>query len=127
LRLLLDTNALLWWMSREDAGQHSAGRLIADPDNEILLSIVCLWEIAVKNRTGKLDVPIDAVIADAEAKRFTRIGIEDAHLSALAALPFHHRDPFDHLLIAQAIAEEAAFVTRDRMAALYPVEVIAAG
>lgn len=112
-------------MSREDAERSVAGRLIADAGNEVLLSIVCLWEIMIKNRTGKLDVPVDAVIADAEAKRFTRIGIEDAHLSALAALPLHHRDPFDHLLIAQAVAEEAAFVTRDGMAARYPVAVIA--
>jgi PIN domain nuclease of toxin-antitoxin system len=124
---LLDTNAVLWWMGRDDVQDSEAGRLIADPLNQVLLSIVCLWEIAIKNRTGKLDVPIDAVIADAEAKRFTRIGIEDTHLRALAALPSHHREPFDHLLIAQAIAEGAAFVTRDRMAARYPVEVVAAG
>ncbi|MEA3016894.1 MAG: hypothetical protein QOI38_1616 [Sphingomonadales bacterium] len=127
MRLLLDTNAVLWWMGRDDVQDSEAGRLIADPLNQVLLSIVCLWEIAIKNRTGKLDVPIDAVIADAEAKRFTRIGIEDTHLRALAALPSHHREPFDHLLIAQAIAEGAAFVTRDRMAARYPVEVVAAG
>ena len=126
MRLLLDTNAVLWWMSRDDAADSEAGRLIADPSNQVLLSIVCLWEIAIKNRTGKLDVPIDAVIADAEAKRFTRLGLEDGHLRALAALPSHHRDPFDHLLIAQAIAEGAAFVTRDSVAARYQVEVIAA-
>ncbi|MEA3041985.1 MAG: hypothetical protein QOC65_1474 [Sphingomonadales bacterium] len=88
---------------------------------------MCLWEIGIKNRTGKLNVPIAGVIADAEEKRFTRLGIEDGHLRALAALPSHHRDPFDHLLIAQAIAEDASFVTRDRMAARYPVDVIAAG
>ena len=127
MKLLLDTNAVLWWMGSDEAERSDAGRLIADPANEVLLSVVCLWEIAVKNRTGKLAVPIDAVIADAEAKRFTRLGIEDAHLRALGALPSHHRDPFDHLLIAQAIAEKAAFVTRDRLAARYPVEVIAAG
>lgn len=127
MRLLLDTNAVLWWMTRDEAADSEAGQLIADPSNQVLLSIVCLWEIAIKNRTGKLDVPIDAVIADAEAKRFSRLGIEDGHLRTLGTLPSHHRDPFDHLLIAQAIAEGAAFVTRDRMAARYPVDVIAAG
>jgi PIN domain nuclease of toxin-antitoxin system len=127
LRLLLDTNVLIWWMGREDARDSDAGRLIADPDNEVLFSVVCLWEMAVKSRVGKLKAAVDRMIALAEAEGFTRIGIEDAHLSALATLPFHHRDPFDHLLIAQAIAEDAAFVTRDGMAAHYPVEVIAAG
>lgn len=127
MKLLLDTNALLWWMVRDDAERSEPGRLIGDPTNQVLLSVVCLWEIAVKNRTGKLNVPIDAVIADAEAKRFTRLGIEDRHLRALATLPSHHRDPFDHLLIAQAISEGAAFVTGDRIASRYPVEVIAVG
>ena len=127
MRLLLDTNVVLWWMAHEESERTEIGQMMADPGNEVLLSVVCLWEMAVKNRTGKLEAPLDAVIADAEAKRFTRIGVEDMHLRALAALPFHHRDPFDHLLIAQAIAEKAAFVTRDRMAARYPVDVIPLG
>jgi PIN domain nuclease of toxin-antitoxin system len=127
LKLLLDTNALLWWMGRDDAELSEPGRLIADPANQVLLSVVCLWEIAVKNRVGKLAVPLDALIADAVAMRFTRLGIEDEHLRALSILPFHHRDPFDHLLIAQAIAEEALFVTRDKAAARYPLTVVAAG
>lgn len=114
-------------MSRDDPLQFEAGRLIAEPDNEILLSVVSLWEIAIKNRVGKLDVPTSGVIRLAEAQGFKRIGIEDAHLKALEGLPKHHGDPFDHLLIAQAIAEKTAFVTRDRRAARYPVQVIAAG
>lgn len=126
MKLLLDTNILIWWMEQEDAQHSDAGRLIADPDNEVLLSIVCLWEMTVKSRIGKLYVALDRLVGLAEAEGFTRVGIEDAHLRALAALPLHHRDPFDHLLIAQAIAEDAAFVTRDRMAARYPVKVIAA-
>jgi PIN domain nuclease of toxin-antitoxin system len=127
LRLLLDTNVLIWWMAQESAQGGDTGRLIADPDNEVLLSVVCLWEMAIKNRVGKVDVAIDRLIGIAEAEGFTRIGIEDTHLRALVALPFHHRDPFDHLLIAQAIAEDAAFVTRDRAAARYPITVVAAG
>jgi PIN domain nuclease of toxin-antitoxin system len=125
LKLLLDTNVLLWWMGRDDPLQFEAGRLIAEPENEILLSVVSLWEIAIKNRVGKLDVSIDEIIAVAATQDFKRIGIEDAHFNVLNGLPRHHGDPFDHLLIAQAIAENAAFVTRDRTAARYPVEVIA--
>jgi PIN domain nuclease of toxin-antitoxin system len=126
LKLLLDTNVLIWWMDRDEAQRSGTGELIADPDNEVLLSVVCLWEIAVKARIGKLNAAIDRMIQIAEAEGFTRLGIEDGHLRALGALPSHHRDPFDHLLIARAIAESAAFVTRDRMASRYPVQVIAA-
>jgi len=126
LKLLLDTNVVIRWMASEEAGRTDAGRLIADPANEILLSIVSLWEIVVKSRIGKLDVALDAVIADAAANGFNRLGLEDAHLRALRRLPKHHRDPFDHLLIAQAIIEGAAFVTADRKLEGYPVELIRA-
>jgi PIN domain nuclease of toxin-antitoxin system len=127
LRLLLDTNVLLWWALDEDAERSDAGRLIADPANEVLLSVVSLWEVVIKQRVAKLDIALDALLRLAEAQRFTRLGVEDRHLQALVRLPFHHRDPFDHLLIAQAIAEDAAFVTRDRAAARYPIIVVAAG
>lgn len=127
MRLLLDTNVLLWWALSEDAERSNAGRLIADPANEVLLSVVSLWEVMIKQRVAKLDVALDALIRLAEAQRFTRLGIEDRHLQALVRLPFHHRDPFDHLLIAQAIVEDAAFLTSDKAAARYPIIVIAAG
>ena len=126
MRLLLDTNVLLWWALDENAERSNAGRLIADPANEVLLSVVSLWEVVIKQRVAKLDIALDALIRLADAQRFTRLGIEDRHLQALVRLPFHHRDPFDHLLIAQAIAEDAAFVTRDRVAARYPIIVVAA-
>ena len=101
--------------------------LIDDPDNEPIVSVVSFWEIAIKMRSGKLKADVAAIARVVDGQRFTRLAVEDAHLHALLALPFHHRDPFDHLLIAQAIAESAAFVTHDKIAARYPVEVIAAG
>lgn len=124
MRLLLDTTALLRWMGQEEAERTKTGRLIANAANDVLVSVVSLWEIAIKNRIGKLDVPVNALIAEIEALRFTRIGIEDAHLRTLGALPIHHRDPFDRLLIAQAVAEGARFVSSDREAAAYPVDVL---
>jgi PIN domain nuclease of toxin-antitoxin system len=127
LKLLLDTHVLLWWMDLHPRLTAKTRALIDDPDNEPIVSVVCLWEIAVKIRTGKMKASIPKIAAVAERQRFTRLAVADAHLETLLTLPFHHRDPFDHLLIAQAIAEGAAFVTRDRMAARYPVDVIAAG
>lgn len=127
MRLLLDTHILLWWMALHPRLAASTRALIDDPDNEPILSVVCLWEIAVKARSGRLKADITAIVEAAERQRFTRLAIEDAHLEALIALPSVHRDPFDQLLIAQAIAEDVPFVTEDRMAARYPVKVIAAG
>jgi PIN domain nuclease of toxin-antitoxin system len=127
LRLLLDTHALLWWLELHPKLAITARALIDDPDNEPMISIVSFWEIAIKVRTGKLKADIAAIARTVEGQRFSRLEIEDAHLQTLLGLPFHHRDPFDHLLIAQAIAEGAAFVTHDRIAGRYPVKVVAAG
>jgi PIN domain nuclease of toxin-antitoxin system len=127
LRLLLDTHALLWSLHRpERLGRH-AHAMLADAENEVLASALSLWEIAIKKRVGKMEVELGLVIAGIAEQGFIRIGLEDRHLQALLGLRFHHRDPFDHLLIAQAIAEDAAFVTRDKGAARYPVTVVAAG
>ena len=126
MRLLLDTHILLWWMGLHPSLTAKTRALIDDPDNEPIVSAVCLWEIAVKIRTGKMKANIPTIAAAAERQRFTRLGVKDAHLETLLALPFHHRDPFDHLLIAQAIAEDATFLTADRMAARYPVKVVVA-
>lgn len=121
MRLLLDTHALLWWLN-DDAklGSHARG-LIGDPENDVLVSVVSLWEITVKLRIGKLDADIEEILAVLPDQGFDRLEITDAHLVALAALPLHHRDPFDHLLMAQAAAEGAYFVSQDRNVALYGI------
>ena len=79
----------------------------------------------MKVRVGKLKADIGNTLALIERNRFTLLPITPGHLLALAGLPFHHRDPFDHLLIAQAAAEDAAFLSEDRRALQYPVQVIA--
>jgi PIN domain nuclease of toxin-antitoxin system len=127
VRLLLDTHALLWWLGDDAALGRRARDLIADPGNAVLVSAASLWEIVVKVRVGKLEADIGD-IADAVARGgFTRLDIGPAHLAVLAGLPRHpeHRDPFDHLLIAQAIAEDATFLSEDRRTALYPVRSVA--
>jgi PIN domain nuclease of toxin-antitoxin system len=84
-------------------------------------SAVSLWEITVKLRIGKLDADIDEILAILPDQGFDRLDITDAHLIALAALPLRHRDPFDHLLMAQAVAEGAHFVSQDRNVTLYGI------
>ena len=126
MRLLLDTHALLWWLKDDVQLGRNARDLIADAENDILVSTVSLWEIVVKLRIGKLAADVHEIDDAIDTNRFARIGIERMHLAALATLPRYadHRDPFDHLLVAQAVAERAAFLSADRNARRYPVDVV---
>lgn len=119
--LLLDTHALLWWLSDDSQLAPPARDLIADPANEILVSVVSLWEIQVKVRAGKLAAHLPDILQEIDAQAFTLLPITQAHLVRLGNLPTHHRDPFDHLLIAQAIVENATFLSNDRHVPAYPV------
>ncbi len=124
MRLLLDTSVLLLWLEDNVRIGPSARASIEDPANDVLVSAVSLWEVAVKGRIGKLRVPPAQVAAAATAAGFRPVDrITPPHLAALMNLPAHHRDPFDHLLIAQAIVELATIVTTDRIFQAYPVSV----
>ena len=127
MKLLLDTHALIWWLSDDDRIGPRARALIADPGNDILVSVVSLWEIVVKVRVGKLEADIREISGACDRSGFISLDVRPDHLRLLATLPMHHRDPFDHLLIAQAIAEDADLVTDDRHAGRYPVRVVACG
>ena len=124
MRLLLDTHALLWWMSADSRLGQDAIDLIADPTMDVLVSVASLWEIVVKTRVGKLEADVAMIEREISRDGFTRLAIEQSHLVTLATLPIHHRDPFDHLLIAQAISEGAALVSDDQAVRAYPVQVV---
>lgn len=124
MRLLLDTHALLWWHAGDPRLGKSTAAAIGHADNEIRFSIASLWEIVIKSRIGKLDADVREIVDASEADGFRRTDIALAHLEQLAQLPSHHRDPFDHLLIAQAISDGLTFVTSDPRAGLYPVELM---
>ena len=96
----------------------TARALIADPANDVLISVASLWEIVVKARIGKRTASIAAVCAGAAAEGFVTLDIRPAA---------HHRDPFDHLLLAQALTEGLAFVSADQSAPLYPLAHVPAG
>ena len=121
MKLLLDTQALLWWLTDDDQLGRQARELIEDPGNSVLISMVSFWEIAVKTRVGKLQADIKEIADAVPREGFVLLDIGVAHLLTLAGLPMHHRDPFDHLLIAQAITEDALFISEDRNAARYKV------
>lgn len=115
---------MLWWLNDDEKLGNHARSLIGDPENDVLVSSVSLWEITVKLRIGKLDADIEEILAILPIQGFYRLDITDAHLIALAALPLHHRDPFDHLLMAQAVAEEAHFVSQDQNVPLYGIPLV---
>lgn len=126
MRLLLDTHALLWWLNDDARLGRRAREFISDPGTHVLVSAVSLWEIVVKIRVGKLQADVESIVAAVQDGSFEALDIGPEHLLALARLPFHpdHRDPFDHLPIAQAIAEGATFVSADQHASRYAVQVL---
>ncbi len=126
MKLLLDTHTLLWWLSDDSRLGSRTRMLIADPGNDILVSVATFWEIVVKVRVGKLEADIEAILTACAADGFATLDVRPSHLRMLVTLPMHHKDPFDHLLIAQAITEEATFLSLDRYMASYAVPVIAA-
>lgn len=124
MRLLLDTHAFLWWIFDDPRLSSTARALIADPSAEILFSVVSAWEIAIKSRTGRLDLPpgLPAFIHDQiRRNRFAVLPIGLRHALQVHALPDHHRDPFDRLLVAQSQVEEAPLLSTDTQIAAYDV------
>nr|WP_244985061.1 type II toxin-antitoxin system VapC family toxin [Acetobacter persici] len=119
---MLDTHALLWWLSDSDKLGPAAREIIADPARDILISIISLWEIAIKIQIGKLDADLNEITDAIPAEGFTLLQITPEHLKILMGLPMHHRDPFDHLLMAQALSEQASFLSGDCQTAHYSIE-----
>ncbi|MCC7105000.1 MAG: type II toxin-antitoxin system VapC family toxin [Chloroflexi bacterium] len=125
--LLLDTNALLWWLtgSSQPGGQATAA--VADPRNRVYVSAASAWEIAMKYGLGKLlllSSPSTWLVPEISANRFTRLPISLDHALAVDTLPKHHTDPFDRLIIAQASAEGTTIVTGDDLFQRYQVAII---
>lgn len=125
MRLLLDTHALLWWLADDPTLSAEAISAVGEAGNSVYVSAVSAWEIAIKRSIGKLRAP-DNLEDQLSAHRFTPLPIQFRHALAVGKLPHHHRDPFDRLLIAQALAEGLTIVTRDIHMPRYGVDIIAA-
>jgi PIN domain nuclease of toxin-antitoxin system len=126
-RLLLDTHTFLWWIGDAPELNATAKRAIANIKNECYLSVVSCWEMAIKASLGKLRLakPMERFVTEQlTANGFNLLSIELRHAAEVEKLPFYHRDPFDRLLIAQAITEKLTIVSADKVFPKYGVKVL---
>ncbi|MGA2471722.1 MAG: type II toxin-antitoxin system VapC family toxin [Solirubrobacteraceae bacterium] len=123
MKLLLDTHAALWWLGDDDRLGPVSADLLDDASNDILLSAAVVWEVAVKRSLGKLIAP-DGFASTLIGAGANALPVTIAHAEAVELLEWHHRDPFDRMLIAQAAVEQAVLVSNNQALLPYGVPLI---
>jgi PIN domain nuclease of toxin-antitoxin system len=127
MRLLLDTHTFLWFIEGSLNLSDVARNLIEDQANQRFLSVASLWEMSIKVSIGKLELGMtftELVKREVYGNAIELLEIQPEHLDELAKLPFHHKDPFDRLMIAQSLAEGIPIVTKDAAFRSYPVSLL---
>lgn len=124
--LLLDTHVLLWVFEGEERLSTKVRKALKDPGSRIFVSAASLWELAIKSRLGKLELPrgLDGMIQDLAAAGIHELPVSWGHTLAVNSLPLHHRDPFDRLLVAQAQSEGMTLVSADKAFGRYQVSLL---
>ena len=122
--LLLDTHVLLWALSDPSQLAPRVGAAIGDPRNDVYVSAVNTWELVIKASLGRVDLPFAELGDVLEETGFTELPVTIPHTLRVRDLPNHHRDPFDRLLVAQALAEKMTLVSADAVVQSYPVTVM---
>jgi PIN domain nuclease of toxin-antitoxin system len=118
MKLLVDTHLLLWWLEGDKALSRVAREMIADPENTVFISAATHWEIRIKASLGKLQIPEDFA-ASLDGDEFEDLPFTAAHAKRVGELPWHHRDPFDRALVAQAEVEGLTLLTSDEVVGKY--------
>ena len=127
MKLLLDTHIFIWWADQPEKLSPAALSALEDETNELLLSVASVWEMQIKIQLGKLklSLPLKELVKNQqETNDLTVSPVALTHVLALDALPFHHKDPFDRLLIAQGILEGLTVVTADSQFSAYSVKLL---
>ncbi len=121
MRLLLDTHILIWALIEPERLKSDVRTVLEDPANDVLFSTASVWEMAIKAGLGRADfrIPPARIVAAAVESGFVELPVRSAAALRVAALPHHHRDPFDRLLVAQALTEPAMFYTADARLTVY--------
>lgn len=122
MRLLLDTHAAVWWLEDDDRLSTAAGNAISDAGQNAAISAASVWELSIKRASGKFQG--DDLLEPARAAGFTILPIDGDHAKLAGELPPHHRDPFDRVLVAQALIEDRVLVSSDAVLPKYGVPVI---
>lgn len=126
MTLLLDTHTLLWWMDNSKQLGRRSLALLKDPHNEVWISAVCIWEVSIKTSIGrlKLKASFEERLELELEQGFRSLPVTFEHAFAVGALPSHHADPFDRLLIAQAQCENLTLLTADPLMRNYDVRTL---
>jgi PIN domain nuclease of toxin-antitoxin system len=124
VRLLLDTHALIWALSAPKNLPDAVARRLSDPSTVVFASAASTWEIAIKAALGKIDADLDEIIGGIRETGFTPLSITVEHTRRLSELPHHHRDPFDRILVAQALEDGLTVVTHDAILRSYPAPIL---
>jgi PIN domain nuclease of toxin-antitoxin system len=125
VRVLIDTHVFIWYVQNSERLPRLVTALINDGRNDVLFSIARVWEMAIKQSTGKLNLGVPYASFIEEQMRLNNMELLPVrlnHLEVVTTLPFHHRDPFDRLLIAQSIVEDIVLISADSVVSLYPVQ-----
>lgn len=125
MRLLVDSHVLLWWLQADPRLAATVAEAMEDGDNALYLSAASVWELSIKQSIGKLRVDVD-LRSHAIEQGFIELPVTGAHATAIRDLPFHHNDPFDRMLVAQATVEGLTLVTADGALAAYGVPLLSA-
>lgn len=115
MRLLLDTHVLLWWLADDSRLGKAAREIIANPNNDVLVSAASIWETAIKTALGRLEIELDDLEEAIVRNGFRPLPVGFQHAVTAGRLPRVHRDPFDRMLVAQASVEELRIVSHDRI------------
>lgn len=118
MRLLLDTHVFLWAVTASPLLKAAPRRAIESADR-VFVSSASIWEVAIKSRLGKIDADAEEVLASIEASGFVELPVSGAHAACVQRLPLHHQDPFDRILVAQALTEPLRLMTADAALAPY--------
>lgn len=127
MRLLVDTHAMLWWLRDDSRLSHRARAILEDGGNELLWSLASSWEIAVKIRSGKLELdrPLERLYAELVTEQgVDLLPVSHDHCARVADLPLHHRDPFDRMLVVQAQHARVPVLTADPKLGAYEVQLL---
>jgi len=127
MKVLIDTHVFLWWITNDPRLSPRAREIIADGANVVFLSAASGWEIAIKAKLGRLRLPDEPerfILKQLELNAIEVLPVQMSHALHVYALPYHHQDPFDRLLIAQARLEKVPILTADPQISRYEVEVI---